>query len=298
MSDLLSLLLVIGLLILTIWFGVKIASSVFRGAFELLDQASNFGFVGLVLYIGAWFFMLPIMLIWAFIAGLDGKPKNFADVGLNDKPKKSANSASIARKHLAPIDMASRDVVSRRRPLDLGILDSLDQLPHDNVTSNFNLDLGEQGCLPNHKWYIYRPKILPPQLEKFPVTFYFFYHQRALFADNFLQITHHGQNNDHTFHDLDRLKGKVEWIVRHEGIGSGPVSDLVVEYRANTVNEHFTNTLLTSYKKGSHIHHGYNVHIANQSYSFSIECTDQEFEGLFRAALKSAMQSFRLQESA
>lgn len=286
MGDLFLFLGGLALLILTVWLGMKIVSRVFRGAVDLLEQASQFGFIGLVLYFGAWFFMLPIMLIWSFF------------VGLNDKPKTSAERASFDQNYPAQIDTALGNAVSRKRPMDSGILDSLDELPNENGKSVFTLDLGEQGYLPTHQWKIYRPKVLPHPLNKVPVTFYFFYHQNALFADNFLQITHHGTNKDYVSQSLDSFKREAEWIIRDQGIGSGSVTDLVVEYPENTVNEHFTNTVFVSYRKGSHFHQGYEVHIGNQSYSFSIECANQEFEGLFRTALKSAMQSFRLKESA
>lgn len=286
MGDLFLFLVGVALLILTVWLGMKIVSSVFRGALDLLEQASEFGFIGLVLYFGAWFFILPIMLIWSFFVGLD------------DKSKKSADSLSIGQKYPARKDMASREEVSRKRPMDSGILDSLDELPHENGKSVFTLDLGEQGYLPTHKWKIYRPKILPHPLNKFPVTFYFFYHQNALFADNFLQITHHGGITDNVSQSIERLKREAEWMIRDHAIGSGHISDLVVEYRQSTINEAFENVVFTTYKKGSHFHQGFDVHIADQKYSFSIECADQEFEGLFRTALKSAMESFHLKENA
>ena len=282
MGEFFLLLLGIGILILIIWFGVKILGSVFRGAVELLEQASQFGFIGLVLYFGAWFFMLPIMLIWSFFAGLDGNSNT------------STGADLIDQKDLGARDTSSKVLISPRRKMDDGILESLSLLQYENGNSVFTLDNGEEGCLPTDQWQIYRPKVLPHHLNQLPVKFYFFYHQSALFADNFLQITHHGVWSDFVPESVEALRTQVHSVIRDHAIGSGRISQLVVEHFQSEINDDFKNVVYTTYKKGSHFHRGFDVQIVDQKYSFSIECADSEFEGLFRTALNTAMKTFHL----
>lgn len=285
MGEFFLFLLGIGILILIIWFGMKILGSVFRGAVELLEQASQFGFIGLVLFFGAWFFMLPIMLIWSFFAGLDGNSNT------------STGEDLIDQKDLGARDTSSKVLISPRRKMDDGILESLFLLQYENGNSVFTLDNGEEGYLPGDKWQIYRPTVLPHPLNQLPVKFYFFYHQNALFADNFLQITHHGVWTDFMLEPVETLRTQVHSMIRDHAIGSGRISELVVEYLQSEINEDFENVVYMTYKKGSHFHQSFDVQIADQKYSFSIECADSEFEVLFRTALNTAMKTFHLEKS-
>lgn len=282
MGEFFLFLLGISILVLIIWFGMKILGSIFKGGIDLFERASEFGFIGQVLFFGAWFFMLPLMLIWSFFAGLDD---NYQGVGGRD---------SIDQKDLGESDRSSKVLVSPKRKMDTGILESLSLLQYENGRSMFTLDDGEEGFLPTDQWQIYRPSVLPHPLNQLPAKFYFFYHQNALFADNFLQITHHGVWSEFMPESVEILRSQVHSMIRHHAIGSGPISDLVVEYPQSTINDDFKNVVFTTYKKGSHFHQGFDVQIGDQKYSFSIECADSEFEGLFRTALNAAMKTFRL----
>lgn len=211
--------IVFGLMLLcgVLFLVFKVISILLKGAADLFDEASEYSFVGIILFFVSWIFLTPLMVIWSLFRGWD-----------KTQSTRRLSAAASENKLSFLNDGISRFLEKRG-----------DLLPQNEDDQSLGLlPEGESFQLPGSGWRLWMPEnsrelglksaTIPPNIEALikqtPVVHYFCYSDRTKGSSSFLQITK-AFHADATFEssNLNELRPHLSAATAMNIQQSGPV---------------------------------------------------------------------------